>query len=139
MRRNDREIKSRKEMEGIIRSSRVCRVGFADGNKPYVLPLISGIIRGIIYVHCAKQGRKLDVIKRNSDVCFEVDDGHELNKGRDACSYGFRYRSVAAEGRAVAVSSRQEKIRALKMIMKHMTGKNFNPWRENPRPSAGDE
>lgn len=131
MRRNDKEIKSKREIENMIRSSRVCRVGFADGNKPYVLPFNFGYNNGIIYLHCAVEGRKLDVIKRNRNVCFEVDDRHELKKGQDACGYGFRYRSVVAEGRAVVVRSRAEKISGLKIIMEHITGKKFNSFRKD--------
>jgi nitroimidazol reductase NimA-like FMN-containing flavoprotein (pyridoxamine 5'-phosphate oxidase superfamily) len=129
MRRADKEIKSRKEMERIIKNAKVCRVGFVDGKKPYVLPFNYGYAGGIFYIHCAKEGRKLDIIRKNNRVCVEIDSDHKLKPGKYACGHTFWYRSVLAEGSAVVLDSKAAKIRALKLIMKQMTGRAFGVFR----------
>jgi nitroimidazol reductase NimA-like FMN-containing flavoprotein (pyridoxamine 5'-phosphate oxidase superfamily) len=131
MRRADKEITSKKEMEGIIKSSNVCRIGFVDGKKPYVLAFNYGYAGGCIYIHCAADGRKLDIIKRNPAVCVLIDTSGELVEAQEPCEYGFKYRSVVAEGRAVVISGRPDKIKALKLLMKHITGKAFDKFRES--------
>jgi len=129
MRRADKEIKSKKEIESIIKSAKVCRVGFVDGGKPYVLPFNFGYSGGTFYLHCAKEGRKLDIIRKNNMVCVEIDSDHKLKPGKYACSHSFWYRSVLAEGTADVLDSNAGKIKALKLIMKQMTDGFFSEFR----------
>ncbi len=132
MRRGEREIRGRQGIESVIKRARVCRVGFVDGKKPYVLPFNFGYSRGVFVLHCAAEGRKLDIIRRNNNVCVEIDSDHAYkNENSDeACKYGFNYRSVVAEGTARLVNSRAGKIRALKILMKHQTGRAFGSFNE---------
>lgn len=127
MRRREKEIHGKKAVERVIKKAKVCRVGFVDGKKPYVLPFNFGYSRGFFYLHCAAAGRKLDIIRRNNNVCVEIDYDHAYkNKGsREPCKYGFKYRSVVAEGKAEIIGEKAEKIRALKILMKHQTGRKF--------------
>jgi len=125
MRRDDKEIKNKKEIEYIIKSAKVCRVAFCDGNRPYILPFNFGYKNKCFYIHCAPEGRKLDIIRKNSNVCVEIDTAHELKEAGDACSHSFMYKSVIAEGKAVIEDSYKDKIKALELLMKQMTGKDF--------------
>ena len=68
MRRRDREIASRQDIDSIIRSAPVCRLAFADGKEPYVVPVSFGYDGETIYIHTAKSGRKIDFIEANSRV-----------------------------------------------------------------------
>lgn len=132
MRRAEREIKNFKEIEKIIRSAAVCRVGFVDGDKPYVLPFNFGYEKGKFILHCAIEGRKLEILKKNSNVCVEIDSEHVFKnkESKEACRMGFKYRSVIAEGRALVLTGRAEKIKALKILMKHQTGRSFDGFLE---------
>jgi uncharacterized protein len=131
MRRSDKEIKSKKEMEKTIRSVNVCRVGFVDKDKPYVLPFNFGYNRGVFYLHCAGEGRKLDLIEKNNNVFVEIDTDNEIVSAPDPCGYGFRYKSVLTAGKAFIINKKKEKIRALDIIMKHMTGKKYGKFSES--------
>jgi nitroimidazol reductase NimA-like FMN-containing flavoprotein (pyridoxamine 5'-phosphate oxidase superfamily) len=131
MRRADKEIKSKKEIESILMAGRVCHVGFADGGTPYVLAFNYGYKNGAVYIHCAPEGRKLDIIRKNPKVCVEVDTETMLLEAQEPCAYGFKYKSVVAPGRAVIVTKRADKIRGLKVIMKRMTMKDFTAFRES--------
>jgi nitroimidazol reductase NimA-like FMN-containing flavoprotein (pyridoxamine 5'-phosphate oxidase superfamily) len=128
MRRSDKAILKKADIEKVIRSVNVCRVGFVDGRKPYVLPFNFGYHKGIFYLHCAAEGRKLEILKRNKNVSVEMDTDGEIVKAADACGYGYRYRSVIAEGTASVITGAGEKIRALDIIMKHVTGRAFGKY-----------
>lgn len=77
MRRKDREVKDDIKIDEIIRKSKVCRIGFNDNGEVYIVPMNFGYVhennRRIFYFHSAKSGRKMDLIKANPKVGFEID------------------------------------------------------------------
>jgi nitroimidazol reductase NimA-like FMN-containing flavoprotein (pyridoxamine 5'-phosphate oxidase superfamily) len=77
-------------------------------------------------VHSAGEGYKLDLIKKNPNVCVELECDIELIPGGDiACEYGSAFASVIGRGNAEIVSDEREKIRGLKLLMKNQIGRNF--------------
>jgi nitroimidazol reductase NimA-like FMN-containing flavoprotein (pyridoxamine 5'-phosphate oxidase superfamily) len=128
MRRADREITAAADKLEIIGRSKVCRLGMADGDEPYIVPLNFGYeyAEGILflYFHSAREGRKTAVLRKNRRVCFEMDGEHRLVEGDAACEYGFSYESVIGVGLAEPVEDRKEKIRVLNLLMKHQTGED---------------
>ncbi|MEJ5359963.1 MAG: pyridoxamine 5'-phosphate oxidase family protein [Desulfobacterales bacterium] len=116
MRRRDREIGTRQEMEAVIAAASVCRLAMSDDGRPYVVPLSFAYEGGVFYFHSAREGRKLQVLGKNPEVCIEVEDGVALKKGATPCAFGMRYRSVIAFGRAERVEGVEEKRRALERI-----------------------
>jgi nitroimidazol reductase NimA-like FMN-containing flavoprotein (pyridoxamine 5'-phosphate oxidase superfamily) len=126
MRRKDRELKEREEIELIIKSSDVCRIAFADSDMPYIVTMNFGYRKGPepeLYFHCATQGRKLDMMRKNNYVCFEMDTDHEIYKGRDACDWGMKYSSVVGYGRLSELEGETERKAALDKIMEHYGGR----------------
>jgi uncharacterized protein len=119
MRRKDREIKSREEIEAIIEKSLVCRLGMADGNEPYIVPLSFGYAGGSLFFHSAKEGRKLDILRKNNRVCFEMDAAGEMVKGERACDWGVKFKSVIGFGKAFIIEDEELKRSALDVIMAH--------------------
>jgi hypothetical protein len=130
MRRTDREIKDRAEMEGVIAKAEVCRVGLCDNGIPYIVPVNFGYRDGRVYFHCARVGSKLDIIARNNNVCVEFDADLEMRVDDVACEWSFKYKSVIGFGKAYIVDDREEKKRALDIIMGQYTGKEFT-YRDN--------
>ena len=63
MRRNDREIKDRKDIDEIIRRCRVCRLALCDNGQPYVVPLNFGYDGRFLYFHTAPREEKLILSK----------------------------------------------------------------------------
>lgn len=126
MRRKDLEITGMGEIMSIVRKCEVCRLGLADNNEPYVVPMNYGYElngeRLTLYFHCAKEGRKLEILRRNPRVCFEIDCGHTLVTGEDACDYSYKYESVIGNGNAVFLEEHGEKNRALQKLMEHYAG-----------------
>ena len=121
MRRKEREVTDRAAMEAIIQETKVCRTGLCDGGKPYVVPLNFGYRDGKVYMHSAVEGRKLDIIRKNPDVClvFEVD--MKKKSGPEACSFTTKYRSVTAWGKASIPEEPEEKAFGMNILMRHCT------------------
>ena len=125
MRRNS--FSDLKRVSDIINSCQACYVGMVDEkNLPYVVPFNFGFEDGVIYLHSAGIGKKIDILKQRPEVCVAFSTDHQLkfvNEGV-ACSYGMRYRSVLAYGKVLFVDDPDEKQRILNIIMKHYTGRD---------------
>ena len=131
MRRKDREVTNIIEILQIIEKAKVLHLALFDADYPYIVPLHYGYeyTEGILifYMHCAKEGHKLDLIRSNPNVCIEVESDVELISGGDvACKYGASFASVIGRGRAELTEDVQEKIRGLSLFMKNQTGREFN-------------
>jgi nitroimidazol reductase NimA-like FMN-containing flavoprotein (pyridoxamine 5'-phosphate oxidase superfamily) len=57
LRRTDKEITDKSEIESIIRKSLVCRLGLTDNARPYIVPLCFGYTDNRLYFHSATEGR----------------------------------------------------------------------------------
>ena len=119
MRRKDKEIHDRREIVEIVQKALVCRLGLCRGNVPYVVPLNFGYRDGCLYLHCAKQGRKIDTIRANPRVCFEMDTNAEVIRSGQPCDWGMKYASVIGFGTAVVLEDPEEKKNGLDAILAH--------------------
>jgi hypothetical protein len=119
MRRKDRELTEIRDLEEILNQSYICHLGLVDGDQPYVVPLNFVYAEGSIFVHSASQGYKLDLIKKNSKVCFEVvvSTGDAIKNGDQPCDWGTAFRSVIGFGTAHLLSEPEDKKKALKAIV----------------------
>jgi len=131
MRRKDREINDKSVIEEIFKSNYICRIALSDNNLPYIISMNYGYHDKKIYLHTAREGRKLDIIKKNNNVCIEISDSIELIKDKIACRFDTKYRSIIATGKIYMVNSREEKIIGLKAIM-YQHSKQWD-WEFNPK------
>ena len=125
MRKKEKEITDIKEIEQIIAGAEVCRIGFVDGDEPYIVPVSFGYESNAIYFHSAPEGRKVNLIKESGKVCFELDTDTEIVQSDNACDWTTKYRSVMGTGRASLLADNEEKIRGLNVIMKHYSSTAF--------------
>lgn len=119
MRRSEKEILDRSQIEAIIQRAQVCRVALCDGSWPYIVPVNFGYSGGALYIHSAHEGKKLDILRRNPNVSFEVDIDHALVPGDVACDYTFNYRSVVGFGSATVLRDTAEKRKGMNAIVGH--------------------
>jgi len=117
MRRKEREIKDQKEIEDILKACSICRLAMVDEDKPYLVPMNFGYREGTLYLHSAREGRKIDLIRKNPHVCFEVDEIVQFRKAERACDWGVEYKSVIGSGKAFFLTDPEEKRRAFDTIM----------------------
>jgi len=122
MRRNEKKIKLIENLEKIIEEAQVLRVAMSTNDIPYIVPLNFGYKNNVFYFHCAKEGKKIDIIKKNNNVAFEIDIDDELIKNEIACKFTMDYRSIIGSGIATIIKNNQEKIEGLNIIMKHYSG-----------------
>jgi uncharacterized protein len=122
------KIERLEEMEEIINQSAVCYVSFVNDDKPYLLPFNFGYESNKIYFHTAPAGKKLEIIKKNNNVCicFNIDNELFFRDKEVACSYGMKFKSVIASGRIKEIDDYQEKVRVMNFFMKKYTGKDFS-------------
>ena len=130
MRRKDREVTNIDDILTIVSKARILHLGLLDDGYPYVVPLHFGYEFAedsfVFYMHSAKEGHKLDLIRANPNVCVEVECEVELVSGGDIpCQYGATYASFIGRGHAETVCDEQEKIRGLSLLMKNQTGREF--------------
>ena len=132
-------IEDTKEIEEILERAPVGRLGLADGEEPYVVPLNFVYDDGRIYFHSGVEGRKLEIIKSNPRVCFEVDEIGEvvLNEGAVCFSTAY-YKSVIALGTARLLEEDDEKMQALDLLMKkYAAGRKYEPIPEHAMAIVG--
>ena len=131
MRRTDREVTDNRQIQSIIEQAKVVHIGMIDNDRPYVVPMQYGFVFAdgqlTLYVHCAKEGRKLDIIKKNPRVFIELETEAAIISGGDIpCKYGSEYASVMGDGTVVVVEDVAEKIFGLRLLMKTQTGRDFD-------------
>ena len=126
MRRKDREVKDLDGIFDIVRRCNVVHLGMVDNGKPYVVALNFGYEREgdvlILYLHCAMEGRKIDILRNNPYVYFQMDCVNEFIKGTSErpCSYCWRYDSVMGCGQVEFVEDIQKKTHALNRLIQHV-------------------
>jgi nitroimidazol reductase NimA-like FMN-containing flavoprotein (pyridoxamine 5'-phosphate oxidase superfamily) len=126
MRRKEKQITDTQQMEQILEQAQVCRLAMVDQGRPYVVPLNFGYRDGALYFHSALEGRKIEVIRENPLVCFEVDEQLKMKKAAAACDWGASYRSVIGTGTARILETPAEKKAGLDIIMAHYSGRSFD-------------
>lgn len=118
------------QIRAILDTAKVLHLGLCVDNEPYVVPMNYGyIMEGetlVLYLHSAVQGKKLDMIRANPRVFFELDCDRMPFEGEKPCQYGLVYSSIMGRGTACIVEDVEEKIRAMTMLMKTQTGKDFS-------------
>jgi nitroimidazol reductase NimA-like FMN-containing flavoprotein (pyridoxamine 5'-phosphate oxidase superfamily) len=119
MPRKDQEITDQGIIEGILATAEVCRLAMVDQGEPYVVPVNFGYRDRCLYVHSAATGRKIDILRRNNRVCFEIEGPSAIVRHAEPCHWGARGRSLIGYGRAEFVADREEKKRGLDAIMAH--------------------
>lgn len=129
MTRRERQVTDINEIIKILDKSKVVHLGMVDGDEPYVVPMNYGYTmeddKLTLYLHGAKRGRKLDVMRANPKVFFEMCCDIVPFEGEVACKYGITYASLMGRGIAEIVEDVEEKKFALSALMKTQTGKDF--------------
>ena len=125
MKRKEKEIAEETAIEAIIQKSLVCRLALSDGNFPYIVPLCFGYRDKVLYFHGSLKGKKIDIIRKNQNICFEFDINTEIVKAEDACHWSMKYQSVIGFGKAVLLEGLDEKRKALNIIMSQYSDRTF--------------
>ncbi|MCI5924695.1 MAG: pyridoxamine 5'-phosphate oxidase family protein [Oscillospiraceae bacterium] len=108
MRRQDREIVDPAQICGILKRSKVCFLSLCDGNTPYTVPMNFGFTeeagRITLYLHSARSGRKLELIRKNPNVCAAFGTMLSFEDGETGCKATAQYESAVGFGTAEILS-----------------------------------
>lgn len=130
MTRRELQITDRAEICDILDRCGIVHLGLVDGDEAYVVPMNYGYTMDedgtlSLYIHGAPTGRKIDLMRANPKVFFEMECDIQPFEGEVACKYGMAYKSLMGRGRAVILDNPEEKMDALTKFMKTQTGKDF--------------
>lgn len=126
MRRREKEIASREEIDEIIRGCLVCRLALALENEPYLVPVSFGYDGESLFFHTASSGRKIDFLETNNRVCFEFERNVKLQPDADvSCMWTFTFESVIGEGSVFELTDPEEKTGGLDQVMLHYSGRQW--------------
>jgi uncharacterized protein len=125
MRRKEREISDYSQIEDILKTGKIMHLALADESIPYVVPVFYVYDGKSIYFHSAKAGSKVEIMKRNNKVCFEISLDQGVIESDEACDFEAKHRTVIGIGTAIFVEDETEKIEALNGIVGLFTTKKF--------------
>ena len=130
MTKRERQVTDLNEIRRILETAKVLHLGLAVDDEPYVVPMNYGHTfedgKLTLYLHSALRGKKLDMMRRNPKVFFEIDCDHKPFEGDLPCQYGMVYSSIMGRGKAQIVEDVEEKKQAMVHLMKTQTGKDFS-------------
>ena len=128
MRRKDREITDFNEMIHIIKECDSCVLGLNDEGFPYLVPMNFGMDiedgQLYLYFHCASEGRKLELIRKDNRAAFEMDCEHKLVLQEDEMECTMGYASVIGQG-TIEFVSEEDKFKALKILISQYHDEDF--------------
>ena len=128
--KREQKITDPEQIRAILDGAKVLYLGLSTGNQPYVVPMNYGYAledgKLVLYLHSGLKGKKLDMIRENPRVYFALDWDRTPFEGDRACRYGMSYSSVMGRGKAQIVNDVKEKTRAMSLLMKAQTGKDFS-------------
>lgn len=114
----------------ILNTSKICRIALFDSPYPYIVPMNYGYADNQLYFHCAKEGKKIELIKSNNKVCFEIEQSHEIIADDVSCKWSTKYQSIIGFGTIELLTDLEEKRKGLDTIMiQH--GKKDNAYKDS--------
>jgi uncharacterized protein len=125
MRRKEREITDRTEIDEILGLAKVMHLALSDNNMPFLVPVFFTYDGTSLYFHSAKAGTKIEILKKNNNVCFEVSIDNGVVESDMACDFEAKHRTVIGFGKAEFVESEEEKKQLLNKIVALFTDKKF--------------
>jgi len=112
------------EIEQLLARALAGRLGMCRNNQPYIVPVCFIYHRSEIFFHSARLGRKMDFMRMNPTVCFQVDE-HSLVASAKPCKFTMNYQSVVAVGQVRFLADSKQKLRILKLLVSKYAGGNL--------------
>ncbi|HIY78162.1 MAG TPA: pyridoxamine 5'-phosphate oxidase family protein [Candidatus Borkfalkia excrementavium] len=141
MRKSQREISDFQEKKAALLACGFLTLAVGGESAPYLVPLDFGAEERegklILYFHCAKEGKKLDLLRKDPNVGFcAARQFRVFNNGTAPCGFTADYESVCGRGVASVLSDRAERLHGLKVLMAHYTEEGFSDESFLERPLA---
>jgi uncharacterized protein len=115
----ERGRSDRTELHDVLDAGLVCHLGFVSDGAPVVLPTAYGRDGDVLYLHGSSGARYL--MRDEMPACVTVTHLDGIVHARAVFSFSMNYRSAVAHGTARRVTDDEEKQRALRTIVEHLT------------------
>jgi len=118
IRRKEKIVTGKDEKILPFKTAKYVTIAMCEGDEPYLVTLSHGYDEknNRIYFHCAKEGKKVDILKKNRKVWGQV----LLDKGYQQGSCDHLYHTTQFRGQASFVEDVKEKKRALKIMIRQL-------------------
>ena len=115
IRRKEKAIESKEEMIAILEKCKYITIAMCEGNMPYIVTLSHGYDRekNCIYFHCAREGKKVDILSKHSTVWGQAIEDHGYAEG--ACDH--LYATTQFKGTVTFIEDVKEKEHALGIMI----------------------
>ncbi len=159
MRRADRKVTDPAEIIGILNAAKVCRLAMVDAQGVYIVPLnfgyalaapdavasqqqagtpaahtTDGLPQALtLYFHSAASGRKIDALRANPNVCFELDGAHAFVQTEAFTDCTYHYDSIIGNGRVAFITDPTARMDAMVALMRQQSGMPEKAIRAMPR------
>ncbi|VAX19996.1 hypothetical protein MNBD_NITROSPINAE01-648 [hydrothermal vent metagenome] len=119
MRRVKQKVEDERAIHGLLAQAEVGRLATSGPDGPMIKPLNFIHIDNAIYFHSAMEGEKIDHIKVNPKVCFEVEGEMQYIPATEKpCKASYKYESIIISGSATIVDDQTTRIDVLNGLMK---------------------
>jgi uncharacterized protein len=121
MRNDKKEIKKKRIIAEILLKSNICRIAMMDVDVPYIVPVNYGYndVDNSLYIHSGVEGKKIDLLRKNKKVCFEIEYQSTIIPDKEPCGWSTKYRSLIGYGSASIITEPEAIVRGLDIIMAH--------------------
>jgi nitroimidazol reductase NimA-like FMN-containing flavoprotein (pyridoxamine 5'-phosphate oxidase superfamily) len=118
IRRKEKEIESEDQMLSIIERAKYVTMAMCNDNEPYLVTISHGLDRQnrCIYFHCAQEGKKIEILQKNSLIWGQAID--DLGYVEGACDH--LYATTHFRGRVSFIQDLKEKEYALKLMIQSL-------------------
>ena len=123
-----RPITDPQEIKSVLDAADCCYVSMVTPEgSPYVVPMNFGFDEEYIYLHSSRAGKKIDILRQNSQVCIAFSAFHQLRYQSEkvACSWSMKYKSILIYGDVEFVEDPDVKVNMLNAMMRKYAGRDF--------------
>ena len=131
----ERGAYDRATIVGILDEALICHLGFVVDGQPFVIPTIHARDGDVLYVHGSPGSRMLRTAKEGLDICVTATLLDGLVLARSVYNHSMNYRSALVLGRALEVTNREEKLRAMRCVVEHVVP---GRWADAREPNEGE-
>jgi nitroimidazol reductase NimA-like FMN-containing flavoprotein (pyridoxamine 5'-phosphate oxidase superfamily) len=110
----------RKSVESILDSAFHGHLAFIDDDQPIAIPMLYVRVGDQLYLHGAPASRVLKIVGQEPPLAFTVTQLDGLVLARSWFNHSVNYRSVVVFGVGRAVSEREEKLDAMRLLVDHI-------------------
>jgi nitroimidazol reductase NimA-like FMN-containing flavoprotein (pyridoxamine 5'-phosphate oxidase superfamily) len=119
------------EIESILHHQVVGRIGCKDGDKVFVVPITYVYDNNFIYCH-SRVGQKIQMMRRDPFVCFEVDEVTSLTSWKSVIVWGTYEELTDEEARQTGIKIFSERMKPF------VTSETVGPMMRQPEPHPPD-